>query len=461
MRFRWLGLILAGASIGFAQSTTVVVRPKPIPDILRNPGMGIQTFQRFEGQALNPESKWSEVGPEAPLPDVNNVDFPPSSVAYLRWYWSQLEPKQGEYRWEIIDSALAEAHRHGQKLAVRVMPYDPKSPMPAWYIASSARRANKTGDADGAIWSPDSDDPLYIASWSKLVRLLGKRYDGHPDLDTVDISTFGYWGEGWGPYPPSEETQTALIDVHFSSFQKTKLLMNFDVQEMLIYGTQRGAGWRADCWGDEGRPGKGMAHMVDMYPRHIASPSVREAWQNAPVSLEVCGTVSMWQKWRFSIQPILDTALRWHASTINLKSSPIPPEWKPAFDEFQRKLGYRYSLRRIEYPESIQRSRPFTFKTLWLNAGVAPVYDDYAVALEWSGNGQRTVVRLPINLREWVPGDWVYECAMLPPDGLAPGDYTLRIAVIHPETELPAILLANEGREPDGWYRIGQLRIDP
>ena len=52
----WLAvLILAGGfTPSAAQKDTVVVRPKEISDVLVNPGMGITTFQRFNGQALNP-----------------------------------------------------------------------------------------------------------------------------------------------------------------------------------------------------------------------------------------------------------------------------------------------------------------------------------------------------------------------------------------------------------------------
>ena len=132
--------------------------------------MGIETFQRFSRQAVNEGMRWSEVGPETPAADANAaVDFPDSSVAYLRWFWSQIEPQRGTYRWSILDDALAEAHRHGQRLAIRIMPYDDKHPMPDWYQASGAKRANKPTDKDGAIWSPDADDPLYAKYWSALV----------------------------------------------------------------------------------------------------------------------------------------------------------------------------------------------------------------------------------------------------------------------------------------------------
>ena len=47
-----------------AAGQTTVVRPTEIDDILINPGMGIETFQRFSGQAVNEGVHWSEVGPE-------------------------------------------------------------------------------------------------------------------------------------------------------------------------------------------------------------------------------------------------------------------------------------------------------------------------------------------------------------------------------------------------------------
>ena len=103
---RWLLAVTMGVA-ATAVAQTVIVRPKNIDDALINPGIGIQTFQRFAGQAIYPSLHWSEVGPEGKVADApGSVDFPRSSVAYLRWFWSQLEPQRGKYRWEIIDSAL-------------------------------------------------------------------------------------------------------------------------------------------------------------------------------------------------------------------------------------------------------------------------------------------------------------------------------------------------------------------
>src|SRR5258708_15766343 len=161
-----------------AAAQNTVVRPTEIDDVLINPGMGIETFNRFSGQALNEGVTWSEVGPEAVLPDApaGAVDFPGSSVAYLRWFWFQLEPEPGHYRWEIIDSALAEARRHGQTLGVRLMPYDNHHPLPEWYRKSDARRANKPEDKDGDIWAPGYAEPTYRWALSASITQCRQRY---------------------------------------------------------------------------------------------------------------------------------------------------------------------------------------------------------------------------------------------------------------------------------------------
>jgi len=72
-----------------------------------------------------------------------------------------------------------------------------------------------------------------------LVAEAGRRYDGNPNLDSVDISSVGYWGEGWSPYMPAFPYQKALIDIWFDAFPHTTLLMKLDEQQALTYGTSQ------------------------------------------------------------------------------------------------------------------------------------------------------------------------------------------------------------------------------
>ena len=55
----------------------------------------------------------------------------------------------------------------------------------------------------------------------------GRRYDSNPYLDSVDISSVGYWGEGWSSYMPAFQYQKDLIDIWFNAFPHTTLPNEF------------------------------------------------------------------------------------------------------------------------------------------------------------------------------------------------------------------------------------------
>jgi len=452
--------LACGVNAG-AQTETTVLRPKQIDAVLTNPGMGIETFQRFNGDAINPGLGWSEEGPVGKLaPTAGGADFPASTISYCRWFWETLEPEEGKVRWEILDEALRQAHAHHQTLAIRLMPYDQKHPLPEWYQKSGARRANRATDKDGEIWQPDFADPLYLKYWGAVVAAAGERYDGHPDLDSVDISSVGYWGEGWSPYMPAFEVQKKLIDIWLEAFRRTPLLMNFDEEKALAYGTQQGAGWRLDCWGDMRSATNGRwCHMLDFYPQQIVRAGIQDVWERSPVSLETCWVPGGWKEKGYDLDYIIAQALRWHVSSVNIKSSAIPPEWKKAFDEFQNKMGYRFILRRLEYPKVVLAGTMQPVHMWWLNAGVAPVYRPYELAMELRSASSRAEVRLPVDVRKWLPGDAVFDGTIYIPESLKPGSYRLCVALLDPRTGQPAIKLAIEGLQSDGWYDLAPIEV--
>ncbi|MFZ0960765.1 MAG: DUF4832 domain-containing protein [Terriglobia bacterium] len=460
-RIMIVALFLAGAASAAAQTHTTIVRPREIDEVLVNPGMGIETFQRFNGDAKNPGLGWSEEGPVGKLtPAASAPDFPPSSISYCRWFWAAIEPEQGKVRWEILDNALREARAHHQALAIRLMPYDQEHPLPEWYQKSGARRANQATDKDGKIWQPDFADPLYLKYWGALVAAAGERYDGHPDLDSVDISSLGYWGEGWSDYMPALEVQKKLVDIWLEAFQRTPLLMNFDQEKALAYGTEQGTGWRLDCWGDMRTASDDPsfpAEMQDVYPQQVVRAGIQNVWQRSPVSLESCGVPGGWKQKGFDLDYIIAQALRWHVSSVNIKSSAIPPEWKKTFDEFQKKMGYRFILRRMEYPSVVRAGTMQPVHMWWLNAGVAPVYRQYDLEVELHSVGGSAEIKLPVDVRKWLPGDAVFDGTIYVPESLPPGSYRLRVAMLDPRTGKPAIKFAIEGLAPDGWYDLAPI----
>jgi Domain of unknown function (DUF4832) len=451
----------AGASAGaLSPEDEIVVRPREIADLLQNPGMGFETFQRFDGQPLNPGVTWTEEGPIDPPADApSRADFPASSIAYFRWFWSRIEPSPGAYQWSIVDRALAAARAHRQTLAVRFMPWDDAHPAPAWLPGTGVKRA--PGD-EGPTWHPDADDPLYERRWGALVSAAAARYDGHPGIEAIDIAGSGPWGSGGGPFPPSFPRRQALLDDWFDAFKQTSLLVNFDEGKGLSYAASRGAGMRLDCFGDLRLSTDGVtgwSHMRDLYPQGIVRAGVKDLWQTRPVHLESCWVPAYWQKRGWDVAAILDQALRWHVSVLNVKSTAIPAEWKSAFEDLERRMGYRLVLKQISWPRSARAGSMIPVHMLWRNTGVAPPYRPWVPAIQLFSPEGSAVVRLPVDVRKWLPDDSVFDGSIHVPDKIAPKKYRVRVALLDPESGEPRVQLAIEGKKPDGWYELGWITV--
>ena len=199
--------------------------------------------------------------------------------------------------------------------------------------------------------------------------------------------------------------------------------------------------------------------MLDFYPQQIARMGVQNVWQRSPVSLETCWVPGFWKEKGWDVDYILDQALRWHVSSVNVKSSPIPVEWKNKFDEFQKRIGYRLVLRRFEYPRAAKSGEMIPVHMWWLNAGVAPPYREYTLALQFQSDKSSETTTLSADVRKWLPGDAVVDQTVYVPVSLKSGAYQLRLALLDPRTSQPAIRLAIKGRQADGWYNMGTINI--
>ena len=453
----------AAASASEVDEDLVIVRPKLIDDLLVNPGIGLQTFQRFDGQPLNPPLTASEEGPVDPPADAPaRADYPASSIAYFRWFWSQIEPSPGDVRLGIVDRAIEAARVHGQTLSFRVMPFDKTHALPAWLEGVGARRAALDPGESADIAIPDYADPVYQRRWGALVAALAARYDGHPQIEAIDMASIGYWGEGGGPHPPSFPVRQGFLDGWLDAFKQTPLLVNFDEEKGMAYAAGRGAGIRLDCLGDlrlapDGKGG--WSHMRSVYPQEIVRSGVQNVWQKRPVVLESCGTPAYWKQHGWDLDTILAQALRWHVSALNFKSTPLPPDQRGAFEAFLRRVGYRLELRQITYPRAVKAGGMMPVHMHWFNAGVAPPYRPWVVALSLSSPEESAEIRLPADVRTWLPDDAVIDARVYVPETLAPKRYHVRVALLDPRTGLPAVRLGIEGRKPDGWYELGWISV--
>jgi len=461
-----------GIMVLHAEEKWVVVRPQLISDVLNNPGIGFTTFQRFNDDPLNPGKEWSEGFPivkygAEKINKIAKIEHPTSAIAYYRINWRFVEPNEGKYAWDLIDAALNEAKEHKQTLMLRVAPHGPEedADVPDWFRAMLATEGSEQKLLNEA-WRVNPESPIYRKYFSRMIRSLAKRYDGHADLELIDVAIVGNWGEGAGSDILSDSTREELLAAYFESFNKTLLLIQPTDSKVVAYAqaNSQNFGWRVDCLGDVGGFSPTWSHMLDLYPQQLVQNNLQNNWQTGPVAMEACWVMKHWQENKWDLQYIIDQSLKWHISSFNNKSSVVPAEWKTQVDAWLNKMGYRLALRKWTHPEQVKLGGAFNFTSWWENLGVAPCYQEYPLAIRLKNNGKDMFEKIFLtsaDIRKWLPGDSLFNSAVTIPEAMPIGRYDVSIALLEPTTRQARIKLAIAGRAADGWYSLGSVEVVP
>ena len=469
--FRLAAVILAFVLCwGVEGAEQVRVIPEESDEILANPGMGWETFH------------------ETSKSDKNLPGWIPSTVQYARWGWGRFEPEAGKIDREFLDGELKETKKSGQRLAFRVMCCSPEPGVayhPKWLNGAGGRIVEC--DYEGKrVPIPDFDDAAILERHVDFIKRLGQLYDGHPDIDHVDIGSIGWWGEwhmsGSKCGMPAQANQRRMVDAYLGAFKKTRLLMTLHSSPGMRRAIDGGSGWRADCLGDLGMFAKDWSHMRDGYPKWIREMKLEEQWKRAPVAFETCGDMRRWVKEGWSPRQIFNYALALHASYINNKSAPLPkgPNVRAELERFLRRLGYRLVLREMKHPGEARRGGALEISMRWQNVGSAPCYRGYRVAYRLADDkGRAHVLAGGVAVDKWMPGSvalfdaaFFRNVADLPggdvaamtdrveiPADVAPGTYTLAVGIVSENGAEPVVRLGIKGRSADGWYPLSRISI--
>jgi len=422
---------------------------------VQNPHIGFTTFQRFNGDKLNPLEcrKWTEGFPIEYQPfrgDLHNENYPDTTIAYFRFYWRFFEPEDGQYQFEMLDKALETANIRGQTLMIRMAPHgtEPNTDTPEWYRKLS-------GDPDRGerdYFRPTS--PVFFDRFTRAIQAIGDRYDKDPRLDSVDMAVYGQWGEGAGNLELPYERRLELVDAYTNAFRETPLMGLINAPDLIQYANQtRPVGYRADCLGDLST----WHHMVDYYPRHIAP--IQEVWKKAPVSFEVCWVVQHWLDMGWDIDYTIEQSLKWHISTFNAKSSAIPSEWESNVNEWLKRMGYRLCLRFVDYPSKAEACDIVQLGFWMENTGVAPCYRPYPMILRLKNEQREYNFRLNRDVRDLLPGDHLWKEEITLPDDILAGHYELSFAITDKSGKTPVITMPIDGENREGWTILGKVEI--
>jgi len=125
--------------------------------------------------------------------------------------------------------------------------------------------------------------------------------------------------------------------------------------------------------------------------------------------------------------------------------------------ETLKRLGYRFVVRKVQHPETVTgENLPIMFEIE--NIGVAPPYKDYFLAVRLEGGSKTYEYVSTESIKHWLPDEMHSKTLILPID-VNPGNYQISLGIVDPYDEEPAINLAIEGRDDDGWYLLSSVEV--
>jgi hypothetical protein len=436
-----------------------------IIDCKKDPGSDSSAFQEDKGFLQIPGVGWQTFYCTADEDQSLGTCKFKSGCAYYRWYWVSLEPEEGQYNFELIDDLLERCRENNQALAFRVMCEDPWGEgLPQWLIDKGIKRTYTACPEEGAHYAPDMSDPVFILYHEKLIRALGERYDGHPDLAEVDLGSIGLWGEGHIYCDPDLMPDTdiihSVIDLYYESFPNTPISALMATVYDDDYAVKHGpCGWRADSWGDaDATGGRWNHHEYYYWPTNNKYPDM---WKSGPVVFEPGVPGGYMDGWTVPAKGIVDDAIAWHTSMVSNKSHSIPQTIIPEIERLVMKLGFRLVLRDVNFEDTALSGSEIPINISWENLGIAPPYRDHRLAfrLRDENNIIHGIVITEQSIKGWLPGKTDITVNYTLADDISAGNYSLEMGVVFHSSIDHTIPIANKGKTQDGWYTIGSLKV--
>ena len=426
--------------------------------------------------------------------------FPAMDHIYLRLAWSYLEPVEGKFDWQRIDTIIEKYVKRGYGVAFRItsketgrypgsvnQEVDGVQYATPYWVRKAGSKGIIAERGDTRSWTPDWDDPVYLAKLDNFQRAFAEKYDGKPWVRYIDIGSIGEWGEGHTSFstkiPPAAEEVKANIEIYLKNFRKSQLICTDDliyygkdentVNELLEYAISNGISLRddsplVDWYIKNNLKTWSISHPRFYDPLYLTKPIIFELQHYGIVKkdgnwLGENGADTI-KKYGYSGAEIMRKAIRtMHASYIGFHG--YAGEWladNPDLSiELSNLCGYWYfpvivTFKRIMHPGENQ----VDFK--WLNKGVAPAYERFNLVLRFEKPGKQLLTDVPVyesGNRRWLPGivcDESYKVAL--PENMLPGKYMLKFKL--QKKDIPVdIGLRRNMFDSDGFAEIGYISV--
>lgn len=465
-------LNLAGMVIAVAAS--LCARAETLPSLARRGDAFMLHPKPATGPVVNPGKGWILYGKADQTPAESLAI---GSLGYTRYNWSIIEPKEGEYHWEIIDRDMKEWAKRGKQFAFRVMGANTHSKdfwvTPQYVFDAGAKYSEfdlndpklETLGIPGKKLVPVFDDPIYLQKVEKFVKALAAHFDGNPNLAFIDIGSYGNWGESH-MYPMSKheitpEKYQEHLAIYRNAFKRTQLEVCFGreiYKGVFEWAASQGIGMRCDgiCANRDG------GEVLFCEGR---LPAVFEFYAAYETMAELgywYGKKNQWGYGHRLVDCVEKGKPTWCSLSDKQKGLKLLADERPLVESLANRLGYHFVLQQIEFPATFTRSTAATLNSEWLNQGVAPLFLPatlgYAL-LDEKGQVVDECAASSGKPAAWKPDQVGDVSDRVTFSKAQPGTYSLAIGIMRPGSDKPAIRIAIETESADGWQILGKVTV--
>lgn len=375
--------------------------------------------------------------------DTERLDAQGINHLYIRFDWCDIEKQEGVYEWSCIDSIIGRYAKNGYKFSLRLCTFEglgKEYAVPEW-LAAKGINGTICRKNDRAAFEPDYGDETYLKYLEKFMAEYGRKFNGNPLIEYIDIGTMGTWGEGhtYGGSQKLFSTDVIKkhIDLHLKYFPDTLIMLNDDMINHVSLSDKDAASEIYDyCRGRNlGLRDDGVCVKVfceDFGFSTLRSPSFFDDFsKNAPIDLElehysVCGPERFKDGYRF-----YEAMKEAHATFAGFHGH--LSKWIAEHEEFHNhcanKLGYWYFIEGLCIPELVSGTRCGAYVRV-KNKGFSKAYHRFDTKIRLIGESECFVLNSesPDN-RRW-EADGIYdENIVLDCRGVPSGRYKLQIGM--------------------------------
>ncbi len=430
--------------------------------------------------------------------------FPGMDHLYLRLAWSYLEPAEGQYDWHRIDEVVNKYVPLGYKISFRITSKETGSypgsvgqelngtqyATPTW-VEKAGAKGVMTEVWNTKSWTPKWGDPVYLEKLGNFQKAFAAKYDGQLWLRYVDIGSIGEWGEGHTSFstkiPPTVAEVKANIDIYLKNFKKAQLVCTDDLiyfgkskadtKILYDYAVTNGISIRDDSplvdWYLQNNLKTWSVTNPEFYdPLYLKKPIVFELQHYGMVKSDGnwigkngSGIIP---KYKYSGADILRKAIEtMHATYIGYHG--YCEEWladnPDLTNELANRCGYWYFPVKADFP-SILNFGHNKISIEWMNKGVAPAYNIYALNLKLQSENPAYSFDLVINdsgNKNWIPEIIKTENYSFDiPAEAQKGEYVLkfRLEEVYGETKQAIQIGLNESlTDKNGFTILGKVEL--